>query len=227
MMPEPLTSLERRILDYLVEYLKRNTYQPSIREIGRRFDIKSTKTVSEYLQSLAEKGWIERDPSRSRGVRLLTVDMSPRTVSVPCYARVAATGEPLPRDAMVDTFELDRKLAGSTGAFLLTVTGEQLAYDGCQGGDLLLAEAVAEEELENGDVIVVRLGGEATLKRYHRRGGEVVLEPVNADYAPMLVRQRDDLTVVGRVIGVVRRLRAPVPASTAPTAMSEEEPPTD
>ena len=88
-MPEPLTSLERRILDYLVDYLKRNTYQPSIREIGRRFDIKSTKTVSEYLQSLAEKGWIERDPSRSRGVRLLTVDMSPRTVSVPCACTVA------------------------------------------------------------------------------------------------------------------------------------------
>jgi repressor LexA len=70
-MPKPLTSLERRILDFIVEYLRRNTYQPSIREIGSRFGIKSTKTVSEYLQSLADKGWIERDSSRSRGVRVI------------------------------------------------------------------------------------------------------------------------------------------------------------
>ncbi len=226
-MPEPLTSLERRILDYLVDYLRRNTYQPSIREIGRRFDIKSTKTVSEYLQSLAEKGWIERDPSRSRGVRLLTLDMSPSTVSVPCFGRVAATGEPLPSDAMIETYELDRKLVGATGAFLLTVTGEQLEYDGCRGGDLLLVEAVAEEELENGDVIVVRVGGEPTVKRYHRRGGEVVLEPANANFAPMLVRRGEELTVIGRVLGVVRRLRAPVPAPAAPAAAPEEESPTD
>ena len=52
-MPEPLTKIERRILNYLVDYLKENTYQPSIREIGKRFGIKSTKTVSEHLQSLA------------------------------------------------------------------------------------------------------------------------------------------------------------------------------
>jgi repressor LexA len=84
-MPKPLNDLERRVLDYVVEYLRNNTYQPSIREIGREFSIKSTKTVSELLQSLAVKGWIERDPSRSRGVRLLGVEMRARTVSVPLY----------------------------------------------------------------------------------------------------------------------------------------------
>src|SRR5829696_10030296 len=79
-MSEPLSKMERRILDYLVEYLRRNTYQPSIREIARRFGIKSTKTVSEYLQSLADKGWIERDPSRSRGVRVIGLAMNADTV---------------------------------------------------------------------------------------------------------------------------------------------------
>ena len=74
-MSEPLSKMERRILDYLVDYLKRNTYQPSIREIGRRFGIKSTKTVSEYLQSLADKGFIEREASRSRGVRIVGLEL--------------------------------------------------------------------------------------------------------------------------------------------------------
>ena len=84
-MPEPLSELERRVLEYLVQYLRSNTYQPSIREIGREFSIKSTKTVSELLQSLADKGWIERDPSRSRGVRLLGVQLHPDGVPMPIY----------------------------------------------------------------------------------------------------------------------------------------------
>src|SRR5688500_1039995 len=106
-MPRPLTSLERRILDYIVEYLRRNTYQPSIREIGGRFGIKSTKTVSEYLQSLADKGWIERDSSRSRGVRVIGLDMHPSTVTV----------HQLENGSTDSAYELDRKIAGGAGTF--------------------------------------------------------------------------------------------------------------
>src|SRR5690606_39893502 len=110
MMPEPLTSLERRILDYLIDYLRRNTYQPSIREIGRRFDIKSTKTVAEYLQSLADKGWIERDPSRSRGVRILGGDLNAETVSVPYFHDMVADGSVGGGGGSKEAFEAERKL---------------------------------------------------------------------------------------------------------------------
>ena len=82
-MAQVPTEIERKIFDYMVSYLRRNTYQPSIREIGEEFGIKSTKTVSEHLQALAEKGFLERDPSRSRGVRILGVDLAPEAVSVP------------------------------------------------------------------------------------------------------------------------------------------------
>ena len=61
-MPEPLTQIEQRVYHYLLDFLCDNTYQPSVREIGKQFQIKSTKTVSELLQSLADKGYIERDP---------------------------------------------------------------------------------------------------------------------------------------------------------------------
>ena len=124
-MPKPLTSLERRILDYLVEYLRQNTYQPSIREIGKRFGIKSTKTVSEYLQALADKGWIERDPSRSRGVRLIGIEIGAETVTVPrLQVTASANGE------VAEAFELDRKLAGASGTFCIEMTGDGLADDG-------------------------------------------------------------------------------------------------
>ncbi len=203
-MPEPLTKLERRILDYLVDYLRRNTYQPSIREIGRRFDIKSTKTVSEYLQSLADKGWIERDPSRSRGVKLLGIDLNPQTVTVPCYAGGAdsqALGE----------LELDRRVAGGTGAFCVAMDGEALAPLGVRGGDLLVSEPVMPEELEDGDLVIARLGGQVVARRYYRQGGEAVLEP-SVDVPPVQLRPLGGVVVLGRVVSVIRRLRAPVAA---------------
>src|SRR5687768_11501872 len=131
-MPKPLNSLERRILDFIVDYLRRNTYQPSIREIARRFGIKSTKTVSEYLQSLADKGWIERDPSRSRGVRVIGMDMQAATVTVPRYARLNGGA-----DTPVSTLELDRQLVGGAGSFMVALGPQDEAPEGMRAGDLL------------------------------------------------------------------------------------------
>lgn len=206
-MPEPLTTLERRILDYLVDYLRRNTYQPSIREIGRRFDIKSTKTVAEHLQSLADKGWIERDPARSRGVRLLGVDLTLDCVRVPYHREIGPDGTPA-RDAE-DGFALDRRLAGERGAFFVTMHGDSMEGAGIYDGDLLLVEPLSEEELENGDIIVARLPAGTTVKRYFRRDSERVLEPANPDYPPILVRGASGLVLVGRVSAVLRQLRVP------------------
>lgn len=205
-MPEALTKIERRILNYLVDYLKENTYQPSIREIGRRFGIKSTKTVSEHLQSLAEKGYIERDASRSRGVKILGMNLSPGVVNVPMYGAIAAGVPALLRDDVVDEFELDRKLVGSADAFLLEVKGDSMSGMGMLQGDFVVVEPADESEIRNGDVVAARVDGDATVKRYFANQGKVVLEPANTGYAPILVHEHNDFTVLGRVTGLYRRL---------------------
>jgi len=208
-MPEPLTKLERRILDFVVDYLRRNTYQPSIREIGRRFDIKSTKTVSEHLQSLADKGWIERDPSRSRGVRLWGLDLLGEAVRVPVYPGVAPVGGAFTGVEPSEWLRLDRKLAGASGSFCVTMVGDSMAGEAILDGDLLVVGGAERDELEPGDIVVARLRGELVVKRYFPRGGEAVLEPANPDYAPILVHKGDDFVVLGRVLGVYRRVREP------------------
>ena len=183
-MPKPLTSLERRILDYVVEYLRKNTYQPSIREIGKRFGIKSTKTVSEYLQALADKGWVERDPSRSRGVRLIGVELNTETVSVPEFMQ--------PADGTSASFEMDRRLAGASGTFCVAMKGNGLSDDGIKDGDLLLVEPAEAAEFEDGDLVCyVRNGGEPQIGRYANGNGSSSSAPA------------------GRVVSVVRRLRRP------------------
>lgn len=205
-MPEPLSKMERRILDFIVDYLKRNTYQPSIREIGKRFGIKSTKTVSEYLQSLADKGYVEREASRSRGVKILGLELHrPETVSVPFYGKIAA-GEPaLLKDYVADQFEIDPKFAGSPSAFFMQVQGDSMEAMGILDGDLVLVEPAADVAVEDGEIVAARLGGEGTVKRYFRRDEHVVLEPANHAYAPMLVEEYEDFEILGRVTGLFRR----------------------
>ena len=207
-MPEALSKIERRILNYLVEYLKDNTYQPSIREIGKRFSIKSTKTVSEHLQSLADKGHIERDASRSRGVKILGMNLAPGVISVPFYGKIAAGKPALAREDVSDRLDIDRKLVTSADAFGLEVKGDSMEGMGILSGDRVLVEPVDSADLVDGDIVAARLGGESTVKRYFARDGEVVLEPANSAYSPILVREHDDFEVLGRVTGLVRRFTA-------------------
>jgi repressor LexA len=190
-MPTPLSSLERRILDFIVDYLRRNTYQPSIREIARRFGIKSTKTVSEYLQSLADKGWIERDPARSRGVRVIGLDMQLDTVTVPRYERLGGNSE-----APVSALELDRQLVGGAGAFIVALCADENAPDGLREGDLLIVEPVLATELEPGDLAVLQTA----------RG------PLVREWASDAQTQGN---VSGRVLSMIRRVREPVDGATS------------
>jgi repressor LexA len=204
-MPEPLTKIERRIYNYLVDYLKENTYQPSIREIGKRFGIKSTKTVSEHLQSLADKGHIERDASRSRGVKIVGMNLAPAVVSLPQYGRIAAGVPALLREDVTETFEIDRKLVGSADAFFLKAKGDSMEGMGILDGDLVVVEPTDLEDVQNGEIVAARLDGEATVKRYFAKDGKVVLEPANSNYAPILVHEHEDFSVLGRVTGLFRQ----------------------
>lgn len=216
-MPKPLNDLERRIFDFLVDYVRRNTYQPSIRELGRHFRIKSTKTVSELLQSLADKGWVERDPSRSRGVRLLGIDLSPDVVSVPYFGEASPDAVTLAREGAAEQYQLDRRIAGESGTFLLSMMGGHLEAAGIHDGDLLLIEPVARDDVEDGDIVVVRRRGRALVTRYHERDGGV-LESADAA-AESFSASGADVSVSGRVICVVRRLRGTI-AGAAETARS-------
>src|SRR5881227_828180 len=162
LMTEPLNQLERRVYHYMIDFLAENTYQPSIREIARKFRIKSTKTVSDLLHALANKGYIERDESRSRGVRLLGYAAAGATQPVPYYGRIHA-GEPalLPehRQGFVT---MDRRFLPSEDVFMLKVKGESMNGRGILDGDYVLVAPSAQSK--DGDIVAARIGDEATVK---------------------------------------------------------------
>jgi repressor LexA len=204
-MPSQLTEIERRILDYMVRYLRDNTYQPSIREIGEQFGIKSTKTVSEHLQALAEKGFLERDPSRSRGVRILGVDLHADTISIPCYRDIPdANGAWIDRAEMHLT--LDRRLAGPKGGFFLRARGDALAVLDLREGDYLLVEPCLAAELSDGDIVIARAGERPSYYRAGRNGRGLTLEGLGPAGERILVEDATRLDIAGRVAGLYRRM---------------------
>jgi repressor LexA len=212
-MPEPLTTLERNVLDYLVEYVRDHTYQPSIREIGAEFRIRSTKTVSELLQALADKGWVERDPSRSRGVRLLGLDLRADVVSVP-HVDVHLS-DPVLRDP-VGNLTLDRRIVGSSASFMISMIGNSMREAGIWDGDLLVIEPVTQGELEDGDIVAARIGGESVIRRFVRRGDDDLMPPGRLDLPAAVLAAGSDAAILGRVIAVLRRLRTDRPAGLVP-----------
>ncbi len=218
-MTEPLTQLERRVYHYMIDFLAENTYQPSIREIAKRFRIKSTKTVSDLLHALANKGYIERDESRSRGVRLLGYAASGATQPVPYYGKIHA-GEPtLLPEHRLGYVTFDRRYLPSEDVFLLKVKGNSMTGRCIADGDFVLVSPTTKAR--DGDVIAARLGSEAAVKVLSHRGTTVVLEAANPAERPIDVGPRDDFQVLGVVCGVFRPF-----FEQEPVREIEEQPPT-
>ena len=201
-MPEVLTPLEGSVYNYLLDFTAENTYQPSIRDIGRQFQIKSTKTVSDLLQSLARKGYIERDPARSRGVRLLGFTGGGKTKPVPYYGKIHA-GEPslLPENRQ-GFITVDRRFVPTDEVYFLKVKGDSMIGRAISDGDLVMVNPVAKAK-EN-DIVAARLGDDATVKTYTRHGSGVVLSPANPSEREIEVKPTDDFEILGVVCGVFR-----------------------
>ena len=178
-MAEPLSKLESSVYHYLLDFTSEKTYQPSIRDIGKQFKIKSTKTVSDLLQSLAKKGYIERDPSRSRGVNLLGYGGALRTQPIPYYGKIHA-GEPA----------------------LLPEKGDSMAGRCINDGDYVMVNP--RKDPHDREIVAARLGEEATVKTFTHRGGSVVLEAANPAERDITVQPGMDFGILGVVCGVFR-----------------------
>lgn len=200
---EPLTEIERKILDFMVQYLRANTYQPSIREIGERFGIKSTKTVSEHLQALADKGRLERDPSRSRGVRILGVDLSADTVAVPCFAEMPSGASGNGADMYLS---MDRQLGSEDGSFIVRAGSGDLAVLGVAEGDFVLVTPTTLDDVEDGSVVAAEIGEVSVFHRLLRNGQGVYLEALQPGGEKTLVEDIASLRLIGRVTGFYRRM---------------------
>ena len=213
-MSEPLTSLETSVYQYLLDFTAENTYQPSIRDIGARFKIKSTKTVSDLLQSLTRKGYIERDPARSRGVRLLGFAGAINTQPVPYYGRVNPNEPALAPENREGFITVDRRFLPSNDTFMIRAKGESMVGRGINDGDYLLINPSAKPAER--DMVAVKMGNDVIVRTYTRKNGNVVLQPANISEKDTVIDAASELKVLGIVCGVFRPFcdNPPMPRAT-------------
>ena len=142
-----------------------------------------------------------RRDGRSRGIRLS--DVAP-TIPIPIVGTVAA-GQPLLATENLDgTMMLDSSFVGSEEAFLLRVQGDSMIEAGIMEGDLLLVRRA--DSVRNGEIVVARIGEEATVKRFYDIAGKIVLEPANKNYRPIPVEDKENFHLEGRVVALIRNM---------------------
>lgn len=206
-MVYPLTSKQKEILDFIKSYFREKGFPPTLREIASHFGLKSPRSSQKGLQILERKGFIQRVPHRSRGIELLSVPKSPlrEVISVPLVGKVRA-GEPVLALENVEGYlYLDRSLISSDDVFLLRVEGDSMVEAHIQEGDFALVRP--QSHAENGEIVVVLVEDEATIKRIFTTRDFIRLEPANPRFPPMLIKKGErKVTIVGKVIGIFRKL---------------------
>jgi len=199
-----LTPRQKQILEFIKKKTRERGYPPSVREIGESVGLSSSSTVHGHLARLEEKGYIHRDPSKPRAIEILDDEGSAaqkhRLVSLPLVGRVTAGQPILAVENIEDYLPLPRELAGDERSFLLSVRGDSMIGAGIYDGDLVIVRP--QPTAENGDIVVARLGDEATVKRFFRDKGAVRLQPENPAMQPIVTTE---VEIVGKVIGLLRR----------------------
>lgn len=204
-MSKKPTTRQRKILDFIREQIIQHTAPPTIREIGQRFNIKSTNGVRTHLNALEKKGLIRRQAYRSRGIELTERALTVASfIAVPILGRVAA-GKPIfAEEELEGRIGIDRELLAGEGLFALRVRGDSMIDAGIFDGDLVFARQQASAD--KGEIVVAIIGDEATVKYYHPENGRVRLEPANSAYAPIIIsRNTPGFSIAGKVVGVFRK----------------------
>jgi repressor LexA len=206
-MPRPVTDREKEILAFVRQQIQAKGFPPSIREIGKRFGIRSTNGVRTALQALERKGQIKRSPMLSRGIELmqpLTEALSPM-FKVPIIGRVAAGAPLLAEQNIEGTVAVDRDLMSGENTFALRVKGDSMVGAGIFDGDLVFARP--QGDFKRGEIVVAVIGEEATIKYFYPDNGRIRLEPANRFYGPIVVdRATPGFYIAGKVVGVFRKV---------------------
>lgn len=196
-----LTARQEQVLAFIRECIRCNGYPPTVREICAGLDLSSPSTVHAHLANLERQGLIKRDPTKPRALDLAR-DLRPSR-PLPLVGQVAAGVPLLADDNIEELVDVPGFLRRDDGDFVLRINGDSMIDAGIFDGDLIVVHP--QDDAGNGEIVVARVGDEATTKRFYRDGHSIRLQPENENYEPLIVDE-SDVEMVGRVVGVLRRL---------------------
>jgi repressor LexA len=209
MADQKLTKRQQQIFEFIKRYTRENGYPPTVRDIGQAIGLTSSSTVHAHLANLERLGLLRRDPTKPRAMEVL-VDKAKRVMTppgLPLVGRVAAGSPILAEENIEEYVEVSPLAFGDAGDFVLEVRGDSMKNAGILDGDTVVVRKQATAT--DGEIVVAIVGeedepeAEATVKRYFRERDHIRLEPENENFEPI---RSPDVHIVGRVIGVFRRV---------------------
>lgn len=196
-----ITKKQKDILDYIATYKLKNGYAPTYREIADHFNYSSVSTVHQYIKTLEDKGFIEKDFSKARSLGILDYsDEFAGVISLPLVGLITA-GEPIEAIEERETISVPENLVENMNSFVLKVRGNSMIEEGILDGDHVVVERNFYPQ--NGDVVVALLDNNyATLKKYYKEKNRIRLQPANSSMKPIFVKNP---AIQGIVRGIFRR----------------------
>jgi len=205
---DALPRQQRRVLDYIEEYLEISGYPPSISEITDFLGVNSTFGVRKHLDALLKKGFLVRGgPGLSRAIMVarpsVNIGGTRHTNAIPVIGRVTA-GEPILAIENVEGWLSFKPMDLSRKTFGLRVQGESMKNKGIMDGDLVIVRQ--QPTANDGEIIVARLDDSATVKTFRQTKKGTFLEPANDRFKPIPITADIDFQILGKVTSVIRSL---------------------
>jgi len=207
-----LTGRQQEIWDFLVGYVDRHGYPPTVREIGSAVGLASPSTVHAHLANLERAGLLRRDPTKPRALELFgrsapAAAPAADVHQLPLLGEIAAGGPLLADQNIEDYLAVPEPLARGGEEFILRVKGDSMVDAGILDGDYVVVHR--QQDARNGDIVAALAGDdetadEATVKTFFREDGRIRLQPENVALEPIYARH---VTILGKVVGVFRSLQ--------------------
>ncbi|BDQ03970.1 transcriptional repressor LexA [Ignavibacterium sp.] len=212
-MKNKLTDRQKEILSYIQKFVEDNGFPPTLREIAAHFGLASTFGVKRHLDALKKKGYLKVESYASRAITLnkksfdesdsSTIEYNSKIISIPVVGRVAAGSPILSEENLDGTIAIDSNFFGnSKNCFAFKVSGDSMINAGIFDGDLVIVNP--NEKVSQHDIVVARVDDEITVKNYEKKNDKVFLIPQNEKYEPIIVTEKNNFSLVGKVIGVLR-----------------------
>lgn len=181
---------------FVKKYITENGYAPSVREICKACELKSTATAFTYLNELAERGLINKTNTKNRAVSL-----KQNAVTIPLIGTVAA-GQPIfATENYEDFYSVPSNFFNGENLFMLNVHGDSMIKIGMFEGDKIIVKK--QDSADSGDIVVALVDDSATVKRFFKRDGKIILHPENDEMEDFIF---DDVKIIGKVIGLIRNI---------------------
>ena len=126
---EKLTKKQTNILNFIKDFIFKNGYPPTIREIGEHFKI-YVRAAQDHLKALEKKGYIFREKGKTRSICLLPRLQTSSLSQLPVLGQVSA-GNPLEAiENIEDVFVVSQNLFHGSKLFALKIRGDSMVGAG-------------------------------------------------------------------------------------------------